>query len=353
MGRAFRVICTLAFLCLAACADEGFRSNLQSSQQNSASLAPDPSVPADALKICSRLSFDGASIPATLNRSEYTSFQLALNISGAYEGSGGWANISNNFDGTGLSLGLLNQTLGTGSLQPILVKMRKRYPTALRQVFSANHLADFLDMLSQWEKGPKLLSLQPFSLLDLPEPGDVAQLSGSRESASVAWALKNLYSDKGKTFVPSWRSELTTLARTPEYISLQIEEAIGIHDRTMDYFERLGIYELRSYLFAFDIIVQNGSFSSKDWNDYVGFVVNNPKATSTEKLLRMLSSRLKRVRPEYIRDVRSRKEAIIYGKGIVHGESINLERRYCYDGETIAPQAQIPGPDLASTSAIF
>lgn len=272
------------------------------------------------------LDFSGVTWSDSLTVDDRKAIGIALNITGSYEGNTGWGNISDNFDGQGLSLGLLNQNLGQGSLQPLLIRMRDRHPEALKSLFSATHLKSLLGMLSQWEKGSKGLP-EPRTLSILDEPRDAEALSIN--SDSVQWAKDNLYD--GSSFDPAWKKELTALAEHPDYVSYQIATAEGYHQKALGYQARIGIKEFRAYLMLFDIVVQNGSLYEDDLTDYEAWVKANPKATSTAKLKKLVELRVRHVREQYKNDVRNRKNTIIDGTGTVHGEKRNLPKEYSYD----------------------
>jgi hypothetical protein len=288
---------------------------------------------------CSDLDFSNVTWDPALSSSDHTAIELALNITGSYEGGADWGSIANNRDGQGLSLGLLQQNLGQGSLQALLMSMRDHYRSDMERIFSQAHITSLLSMLSNYQ-GSQLsisevnkMSLMQgqmrLSVLDNETAG--FSLAGSREQRSVLWALNNLYVDSGATFKSSWKSELQALARDPNYISIQIETSLGMHFSAKHYIPIIGISELRTYLFAFDIVVQNGSFYPGDISDYDQYVRNNPGASESQRLVRILNNRLREVRPRYVHDVQSRKLAIINTTGVVHGTSRNLENEYCYN----------------------
>lgn len=283
-------------------------------------------------QIHSALDFSGVNWPAELTEADRVAFEVALNISGSFEGDDGWVNLTNDFDGQGLSLGLLNQCLGQGSLQPLLIEMRDQHMDKLSVVFSTAHLTSLLGMLSQWQSSASISAVSEPRPSWLDEPADPFRTQGSGpDQASVAWARTNLYTDGGKTFDPVWKQELTALANDPEYVTLQINAALGYHVKAVAYESRVGVRQLRSYLMLFDVVVQNGSLYPDDLADYAAYVKANPHATGTKKLQKLLALRLRHVRAKYVADVRARKSAIILGTGKVHGVQRDLPAEYVYD----------------------
>lgn len=288
-----------------------------------------------AISICSKLSLSGVIWPASLEPQARNSLALALNLSGSFEGSSGWANLTNNFDGMGLSMGLLNQTLGTSSLQPLWIKMRDRSYNKMQSLFSASHFTSALGMLARFENTAgdivEMEDADPVNHLDIGQPDRAEGMTiFSAASDSVSWAKSTIYTDGGTTFQPTWKSELKAMAASPEYVSLQIEAALTIHNRAMKYMATLGMTELRSYLMLFDINVQNGSLYQADIDAYKAYFATRPTATETQKLTKILELRLTHVKSQWVNDVRSRKTAIINGTGTVHGQYRDFQREYCF-----------------------
>lgn len=293
------------------------------------------------LDFCSKLSFDGMRVPRDLSYSELNTFALALNISSSFEGREFWKNITNNFDGQGLSLGLLNQTLGTGSLQPLLLEMLQVNPVSMKASFSETNFKSIEKMILDWKKAQglqlnlkseDLFAQEGESLSNLDSVEDsIVKIMGNSEDASVRWAVKTIYtSTSGKTFKPDWKKQLQGLCVTAEYRAIQFEAARFIHEKAKAYMARFALTELRSYLFLFDIVVQNGGFYQKNLDDFKAFMKKNPAATEEQKLKALLESRLVQVKDEYKANVKARKESLIKGSGLVHGDQRNYEREYCY-----------------------
>lgn len=307
---------------------------------------PDPPVEEKPLEICSKLSFDNVVWSESLSFEERNAFALALNISGSFEGSAGWSNLTNNFDGQGMSFGLLNQTLGTGSLQPLLHKFSIQHPDLGRSIFGDSQWNKLLNMLANWSSGlvatqflmqPLVVQEKSFvgSQVDqdkyyaVPE-GGLFQMD-TRTQQSVKWALDNLYVDAaGKNFKSSWKNAMKTLGDRPEYISLQVEAAERLHFQALRDHQRLNFDELRAYLFLFDIVVQNGGLRASHINEYMNYLERNPNDSKTDQLLNLMEIRVQSSLPQWREDVRKRKRTVILGTGVVHGSRRDLPNEYCY-----------------------
>jgi len=307
-----------------------------------------------AFKICSRLPVSAKVIwPSTLTATDDQAFLLSLNISGSFEGETGWSNLTNDFDGEGLSMGLLNQTLGTGSLEPLLIKMRDQHLAQLEATMHPGNASALLNMLSTWQGSN---SQEAFTAMTVSESGalspldiesqstmtsegmmlESAKTSSKRNPMAVRWAVENLYSSSGG-FLSAWARDLTALTTSPEYVSIQIAAAIKDHNIAIGQQKQIGCTELRCYLLMFDFAVQNGGLYAKDISDYKAYLSENPNLDETTHLKELVELRLRHVRAEFVDDVRSRKNALIDGQGDVHGENRNFENQYCFNRMTHYP----------------
>ncbi len=361
------ILVLISALFLTACGANGgfgvatkasFASNAPSgTDDDNGSSGPTPVPGSDEtgeLGICSELALLGVTWPSTLSLDQRRSMALGLNISGSFEGHDGWANLTNNFDGMGVSFGLLNQNLGSGSLQPLWLKMRDRYGANFKALFTSAHYSSLLSMLKAWESANKsnlvASSLQDSLLADgrlsiLDEEGEKEgdgfskflieekSLSAlSNEDESVDWAVETLYTDSaGKNFQSTWKTELLKLGAHPDYVSVQIEAALKIHTKALNYMATLKLTERRAYLLMFDFVVQNGGLYAADINDYENYFGSSIPSETT-RLKKILELRLRHVKSEYKDDVNARKSAIINGNGTVHGSKRNFESEYCFDG---------------------
>ena len=112
----------------------------------------------------------------------------------------------------------------------------------------------------------------------------------------------------------------------------QIKAATFIHERAMTYMTRFSANELRSYLFFFDIVVQNGSIPSQIQQKYEDALKRtSADLTEYEKMKMLLEFRLEIVRDQFVEDVRRRKTAILDGEGLVHGSQRDFQKEFCVD----------------------
>lgn len=267
---------------------------------------------------------------------------VGLNVSGSFEGPDGWQNITNDFDGQGLSLGLLNQTLGTGSLQPLLLSYMQNQPTKWLEHFSPQRAQSISAMLRKWNTASARSKIQTVESKnnnsspldedwDEPNPSGVI-LFGVKEDESVLWARSNLYNSNGK-FVAEWKRELQAMARSEAYINIQLAAAQSLYDRAQLYMQRTNMNELRAFAFYFDIVVQNGGLRDAEIDELLEFQKNNQQASVSDQLFKLLEIRLRRVKSQWREDVRLRKTSIINGQGVVHGSQRNYAKEFCLQPE--------------------
>ncbi len=369
-------VAIVALTALSGCGDNfsplSFKQEVDVSDLEESSDSPDGGfgkapaavgqAPAKVANFCSPLSFQGVKWDSSLSGWARRSMSIGLSLSGSFEGGQGWKNLTNNFDGQGLSAGLLNQTLGTSSLQPLLAQLLKNSPEVFTASFGSSHRASIVGMVSSWQRAtgyqpPTVKVVQgkaiveggggledgadvTSSVLDRPEVGGGGKVFGEMQvspyaakatpaSSSVDWAVANLYDSKG-SFVPSWKSELRTMLGHPDYVSIQIRAAQKLHEKALKYVSRVKINDVRTYLLMFDIAVQNGGINESEFVEWEKVVKSKGLTQPATKLKALIDIRVRRVLTEWQKDVRSRKYAIIDGTGTVHGSARKLNTEYCY-----------------------
>lgn len=332
-------------LALGACSPVGQSSGSgeaalgKSGKEDDGTPSVDPS-----LSICSKLNFEGITWSKSLPILERDPFALALNITGSFEGSRGFENLTGNFDGQGVSMGLLQQNLGQGSLQPMLIAHRDFNLSNISSFFTSAHFQALQAMLTKWETQPIIASkavLEESGLSLLDDPELVAKESGfdgaltkiffaaaiSREQESVNWAIANVLT--GTSLKADWALEFKALAGSPIYRSMQVDRAEILHGRALALFDFFEMTDVRSYLFFFDIIVQNGGIPESMRNELKTTLGKQPTLSETQRLSIILEKRLTIVKDQWRDDVRKRKTSLINGKGVVHGANRDYEKEFC------------------------
>ncbi|MEG3042634.1 MAG: SH3 domain-containing protein, partial [Clostridium sp.] len=84
---------------------------------------------------------------------------------------------------------------------------------------------------------------------------------------------------------------------------------------------------VRGFALALDIVVQNGSINSEATKTIDIAIAKTPNMTE-KNLLGVIANAVADSSPNNTEDIRSRKMAIVNGKGIVHGGMLYLDADY-------------------------
>jgi hypothetical protein len=170
-----------------------------------------------------------------------TSAEKAFLITGSFEGSG-YAEVTPNFDGAGLSFGFIQWNFGTGTLPGLLKAMNKADPV-------------------------KFVTLCTVKVDSEPFNGKVVDLSKSllevcdmSAADAVHWCVAR--HDANKHLLPHWVALLHNLGNEPEFQAIQRQFAASYMNTAKGYMTSLGFKSERALVLLFDICVQMGSIGS-------------------------------------------------------------------------------------------
>jgi hypothetical protein len=254
--------------------------------------------------------------------------QRILNMTGYFENSvytpQSYSGISDNFDGQGISVGILQQNIGRGSLQPLLKKMDKEHPEVLKKVFGKDY-----ESLHQ-------------------------MLDASHES-QMQWAKQ--IQKPGKDDVnpwPRWKKEFQALGRTPEYQQIQIRAAQNVYNKALRLSKQFGLKSERGVAFMFDIVTQNGGIEKpglhigKDILKDIEALKKSGKDSEEARMIIIAEHRAGACNPRWRSDVLKRKTTIAQGHGIVHTHRIDLDQQF---GITLEPAQDLVTQQTATPQA--
>jgi len=160
--------------------------------------------------------------------------ELCLKVSGSFESGGGpsYTSLTGNFDGMGLSAGILQWNAGQGTLQTLVANI-------------GNAMG--------WDKAKTFFS------------SDIQQFSTLKPAAAIQWC-KDHYLTTGSTHVdPGVVTRWVTFLGQPESIAAQVQMATNgvlghakreVATYTPDYTDRN-----RPYVFFFDLVTQEGGMT--------------------------------------------------------------------------------------------
>jgi hypothetical protein len=240
-------------------------------------------------------------------------FDAALYITGGFEGAARFGNVTGDFDGQGMSCGVLQWCYGQGSLQ-------KKILAPYINKYDANKLNGFF-------------------------PINVAQTAMLNKQKACEFA--RAYMLKGGEVKPEYRKAWKTFLESPECVEIQKQAAMEIADRAWKLCHDWQMFDLKSFCLFFDILVQGGSIEiSKPigtnqqaeralseapgknralWNEELwrnAVELNGVKAADhvTQVLFVAAHLRAHTSNPRWFKDVFSRKGTIAMGVGWVHGD---------------------------------
>ena len=217
----------------------------------------------------------------------------SLQLTAAFEGHD-FTLAQGNFDGAGVTWGIIGFTLAHGELSRIVLEIEKRKPALVEQAFGAK--ADELVRVLRGSKAQQLAFADSISL-----------------GASKA------------RLAEPWRSGFRRFGELEDVQALQLKLA----DR--DYF-RPAVQTARSLrletelglALAFDIHVQDGGVSPRARAEVTRQLAQHPVEHEREVRVIIANAVANQARSQFREDVRSRKLTIATGAGAVHGATYVL-----------------------------
>lgn len=217
-------------------------------------------------------------------------FERCLQLTARFEGHG-YRLIAGNYDGAGLTWGIVGFTLKHGALKAIVNELAVRAPESLR-VFGDE--ADELIRIFQTKTTEELL----------------------------AWADSISTGARKQSVIEPWRSGFAALGAEP-----LVQEIQRRHARE-SYFapaiataDRLGLDTDSGIALCFDTQVQNGGVKPRIERAFTERLTKRNRP-GTQRAKRVLLAKLvaDSARKTYREDVLARKSAIATGQGVVHGQ---------------------------------
>jgi len=217
-------------------------------------------------------------------------FERCLQVTADFEGHG-FGLAEGNFDGAGITWGVIGFTLSNGEIQAILKAAEQQAPGTLARVMGP--------LAAQWQA----ITAKPLS-------------------QQIDWA-NAMSSGPAKEGLPAaWLQAFARLGDESVIKRIQMQRA---YDR---YFvpcaavaAQLKLRSELGVLLAFDVHVQNGGFKPDAVAQAGALPAGTPEPVRREKLAEWVAQS---ARPKYQADVLSRKKTIALGQGVVHGAPYTL-----------------------------
>ncbi len=228
-----------------------------------------------------------------------------LALTGTFEIGKGFpdcfAGLSGDFDGQGISFGVLQWNFGQNTLQRMLRDMIAQHPDLMRSIYQNQY-----DTL-------------------------VAALAADKEEL-MEFARSIQHPVKHYVHQP-WRGMFKALGRSAECQALQVKYADGLYQEALELCTEYDLWSERAAALMFDIKVQNGSIRRVTkaqilaaFDDLPG---NLPRDEREVGMMRIVANlRAEASNPRWVEDVRARKLCCANGAGSVHGVHFGLEEQF-------------------------
>jgi hypothetical protein len=240
--------------------------------------------------------------PSILNDSlDYKS----LALTGCFETGRGlpecFAGLGGDFDGQGMSLGVLQSNFGQDTLQPLLKDMMRDHPEIVRDIFQKNY-GLFEEVLNSDKQG-----LMEF--------------------------VRSIQHPVRHYLYEPWKSMFRALCRMGEFQRIQVKYAGKLFKAAIGLCSEYDLWSERAVTLMFDIKVQNGSISDPVKTQILSEFENVPKDLSrgeleVQKMRIVANRRAEASNPRWVEDVRARKICCANGGGRVHGIPYDLEKQF-------------------------
>jgi len=215
--------------------------------------------------------------------------------------------VTGDFDGQGMSLGVLQWNFGQGSLQPLLAEALQDCRGLLEGIFH-EHLP-VLEAVLAAERGEQMEFAR--------------SIQGPRH-----------------TVAEPWLGMFKALCRLPPFQDIQVRYAARTMDQARHLAQNFNLSSERGIALMFDIVTQNGGIGSvvaaQIRSDYAG-VTEEGAAGEVARMGIVARRRAAAAKPEWVEDVRARKLCIAEGRGRVHGIDYDLVEQYGLGDRPLAP----------------
>jgi hypothetical protein len=206
--------------------------------------------------------------------------------------------VAGDFDGQGLSFGLLQWNLGSCSLQPLLTAFLRKDPPRFRAIMDTG--VDFVEQL----------------------------LAAPCEEA-LSLARRVMLDADGQVQEP-WLTRFRALGHERAFQEVQVQSLLPHVQKACRLAEAFGFHSERAVALFFDILVQNGGIPPlvrtqyeqdiQEGEYFLGRTLNE-----VERMQLLANRQAEAANPKWADTVRARKLTIVQGEGSVNGISYNLE----------------------------
>jgi hypothetical protein len=206
-----------------------------------------------------------------------------------------FSSVTGGFDG--MSFGIGSWSVRSGTLMPLLSKMRSLDLTLFDQIMAPDQ-----EFVVEWLKQPAERALE---------------LTRQRMLAKGSSDVSGL-----------WKTRFATLGRTPEFQRVQVDELRPRMEKAREVCVSLGLHSERALAFIFDTAFSQGlgftRYLAQDQEAFARVITRQPD--EEEKLLLLVNRASNRVPVPLREQLRQRYLAFATGEGVVFGSVIDLDQ---------------------------
>lgn len=219
--------------------------------------------------------------------------QRCLQITAEFEGTG-FTKAVGNFDGAGLTWGIIGFTLSNGELGGLLKEIRAAHESVFRAAFGA-------------------LTEQIINVLN----------SSAAEQMRFADRI-SVGSSKVK-ILPEWADAFDRLGRDAAVQAIQLQHTKRFFDIALRDVGRFNVKDELGLALCFDIAVQNGGIDATEAARINRKIAQTPPTTQQDLRIIIANVVAENSRPRFIEDVRRRKLTVATTRGTVHSSRFDLK----------------------------
>jgi hypothetical protein len=219
--------------------------------------------------------------------------QRCLQVTADFEGTG-FTKCVGNFDGAGLTWGIIGFTLSNGELGAVLKKIRASHP----DVFSA-----------------------AFGNLETK----IVEVLGSSRAAQMNFANSISVGNNKMQILPEWAAAFERLGKDERVQAIQLERTEDFFEIAVRDVERFTVKNELGLALCFDIAVQNGGIDQTEGNRIRNKITQTPPATPQDVRRIIANVVAENSNPTFIEDVRKRKLTMATTRGTVHGSEYDIK----------------------------
>lgn len=240
---------------------------------------------------------------ALMRSTEPPIFERSLQVTASFEGTG-FTQVVGNFDGAGITWGIVGFTLVDGELGTVLSQVNQRYPDLIGKAFG--HDADEIMRVTSDQ---------------------------TTRAEKLAWADTISRGASKYNVADPWKTYFGDLGNYREVQIIQVDRARDVYwSIALGDLKALQLGEELDFLLLFDVAVQNGGMKAKGRlrNALAEFQSQAPKTAQAKR--EIVAQVVADTIGKYKQDVLARKLAIATGAGNVHSANYVLSDWGFLDG---------------------